>query len=294
MKNHLLLALLATAALQAQPVVNPNNLIMDLNTEAFFAEVENLDPGPAGANRNWNLTNLDLIPVGTSTTTSPVGTAFENSFPTANYCSATTGEFQGGYTYFRYDNQSMELLGDAFTGIGIFSFDPNPRTYITFPYTYNTVINDTYHADNIAFTATYDGYGSLTVPFGTYHNVIRQKIEELGTTNYVWFNANPFFPIAQTTEGGIGLMRATNLSAQQFTPSQTISVWPNPSRDVFWLEGVPSQSDILVCDLKGQVVLQAQTQTTSASVDLSGFASGVYVLKIDALGQQTIKKIVKY
>lgn len=294
MKKIYILAVFAYALCTAQPVINPSQLMLNLDSEAYFAEVESFDPGPAGPNRNWTLTNLDLINIGTSTTISPVGTTFESTFPTANYCSATTGLFQGGFSYFRYDNQKMELLGEAFTGLGIFSYDPNPRTYIEFPYTYNKVINDTYHADNIAFTTTYDGYGSLTVPFGTYHNVIRQKIEEEGTTHYIWFNVSPFFPIAQTTEGGIGLMRnAAILSANQFTPAAAISVWPNPSRDIFRIEGISTLDGCSVSNLRGQTVWQNASGNNTV-IDLSHCAPGIYMLQIVQNGNTSIHKILKY
>ncbi len=295
MRKIIALALTAFASGYAQPVIQSNYVQLNFPTEAYFAEVQSFDPGPAGANRNWTITGLDLYLVGNSTTISPVGTPFENSFPTANFCSATTGQFQGGYSYFRLDTQKMELLGEAFTGIGVFTNAPNPRTYIEFPYTYNRVINDTYHADNIAFTSTYDGYGALTVPFGTYHNVIRQKIEEAGTTNYVWFNVNPFFPIAQTVEGGIGLMTNPGvLSAAQFTPSEALVVAPNPSKDTFRIEGLATRAEIRVTDMRGQLIWQGVAHPGAAVIDLAHCASGVFILEVRQSDKTHIQKIVKY
>lgn len=295
MKKSYVLVLLATSVAYAQPIVNPNHLVFNLTSEGYFAEVENLDPGPSGPNRNWEFTNLELMPVGTSTTITPVGTAFENSFPTANYCSATTGQSVGGYSYFRYDNQKMELLGDAFTGIGVFTYLPNPRTYIEFPYTYNKVINDTYHSSNIPFTATYDGYGSLTVAFGTYHNVIRQKIEEDGTTEYIWFNADPFFPIAQTVEGGIGLMRNDAvLSAEQFTPSATPNVWPNPSDGIFNIEIKNMQNaEIYIYGIHGNLIASKKATDTLTKIDLQAASSGMYLMKITTERETFTQKILK-
>lgn len=276
----------------AQPVINASNVTFNLESEAFFAETDGFDPGPPGANRTWDFSELELTPIGGNETILPAGTPFISTFPTSNFCNATTGESAGGFTYFRYDTQKMELLGDAYTGIGIFSFGANAKTYIEFPYTYNRVISDTYTQDNISFTATYDGYGTLVLPFGTYQNVVRQKIEEMGQTNYIWFHADPFFPIAQTTEGGIGVMRNAAVLANDRFALDGFEMYPNPTSDYLNIR-MKSPGSIDIYDVSGKLVISQNSARTDASVDLRPCATGIYFVKISANNQTSVQKIIK-
>ncbi len=290
------LAVLAASVGYAQPVINSANLMLNLESEAFFAETDAFDPGPAGANQTWNFSGLELTPIGGNETILPTGTPFAGTFPTSNFCNATTGESAGGYTYFKYDTQKMELLGDAFTGIGIFSFGINPKTYIEFPYTFNTVFSDTYTPDNIPFTATYDGYGTLILPFGTYHNVVRQKIEEMEQTNYIWFHANPFFPIAQTIAGGIGVMRNTAVLAnKQFESHAAFEMYPNPTSDHFTVRMENfNDAAIDLYDVSGKRIASQKISKSSATLDLRDCSAGIYFVKVTAgNGQTSVQKIIK-
>lgn len=294
MNKMYVLAVLAASVGYAQPVINSSNVTLNLESEAFFAETDGFDPGPAGANRVWDFSHLQLAEIGRNKTIPATGTPFFSTFPTSNFCNATTGESAGGFTYFRYDGQKMELLGDAYTGIGIFSFGPNAKTYIEFPYTYSRVTSDTYTQDNIPFTATYDGYGKLILPFGTYQNVIRQKIEEMEQTHYIWFHADPFFPIAQTTEGGIGVMKNTAVLANdQFTGAFTFEMYPNPASDYLRVQMKNPGATIEIYDLLGKIMVSQKTTGSDAVLDLRYCAAGVYFVKVSAQDQNSIRKIIK-
>jgi hypothetical protein len=70
-----------------------------------------------------------------------------------------------------------------------------------------------------------------------------------------------------------------------------ISVYPNPSEAVFMI-GADREVNVLVQDLQGRTVLR---QDKASAVDLTNYASGVYMLRItDAAGSLLrVERIVK-
>lgn len=206
-KINLTVGILFTSLLNyAQPVIHSSNLGQPA-LETMTAAVTGFSPGKPGANQIWDFSHLQLKPAGSCA----IATPSDQSFATANFCIAYNNPLHA-YFYYRQNAEKLELVGEDFAGIGVIAYS-NPKTLIEFPYTFGQTINDTYQmADQtISFTSTYDAYGALLLPFGKYTNVIRQKIVENGQTNYIWFNADPFFPILQTAlqDNTIGIVKDT-------------------------------------------------------------------------------------
>lgn len=293
-KIYLMTAFAATSAF-AQPVINENNVQLNLTSDVFMAETDGFDPGTAGPNKTWDFSTLEIIPIGTSWTTQPSETPAAGLFPTANFCSATSQAF----SYFRHNAQKMELLGEVYVGIGVINYNNNPKTYVEFPYTYNRVINDTYKASTeaeVSFVSTYDAYGTLVMPFGTYTNVVRQKIVENGQTNYIWFNASPFFPIIQTSmaDGVMGISKTTALGTGQFAQQATFAVFPNPTSGAFQVDMKHFEgADIAVYDMLGKLVASEKASGSLTPIDLGSCNAGVYFVKVTKDGQASVEKIVK-
>lgn len=75
-----------------------------------------------------------------------------------------------------------------------------------------------------------------------------------------------------------------------------VDVWPNPATDVLSIEKVGSskQLDISVFDLSGKEILRFTQNDKQESIDVSGWPSGVYVLKgMDDEGRSFSMKVVK-
>ncbi len=82
---------------------------------------------------------------------------------------------------------------------------------------------------------------------------------------------------------------ANPLTTNNIVKQQVISVYPNPSKNIFFLETADSNLEWLIYNNLGQKILSGNGQ----EIDLSNQASGMYFLKIksDQLNPQTIKLI---
>ena len=67
-----------------------------------------------------------------------------------------------------------------------------------------------------------------------------------------------------------------------------VSIYPNPSTGVFTVNG-EGVLKIVVTDLAGRVL---QTYTTTSTIDLSGFAAGIYNAKISNSQGSTNRQLV--
>jgi len=293
----------------AQPVVTSANVDFNFTGEFYFAEATNFTPGPAGANQTWNFSNLQLTLAGTDTSVPVANSPFAGQFPTANYCYKFSGMFPPDRYYYNLVTSSKyELLSLATTATTGVNYTPNPRTFVTFPYTLNTVYNDTYRttADptDISVVVTYDAYGTLVLPTGTYPNVIRQKTVKNGTTtNYIWFNVQPFYPLLQTVleENSLGIVKGTNLGIDENELGKKFAVYPNPTRDEINIEAIGQMENavgIEMFDLLGKRLLNQKADTRNndqVQLSLAAFNAGIYLLKItdQATNASHIQRIIK-
>ena len=71
------------------------------------------------------------------------------------------------------------------------------------------------------------------------------------------------------------------------------TVFPNPSKGHFWLKGFKNDKDhkFQIFNVFGQVMLHGSYSATNNHLDLSGFSSGIYFLKIDGQISETLKLI---
>lgn len=151
-----------------------------------------LSPGNAGANQTWNFGSVTGSgATNTLTMVTPTSTGFGSMFPSSDLAASTVSA--GGnpaFAFYQTSSSVIYLIGAGTNGtIPVMLQYSNPLTAITFPWTYNSMITDTYNA-----TATYtvsgttvmiyrrgqvnvlaDGYGTLTTPNGVYTNCLRTK-----------------------------------------------------------------------------------------------------------------------
>lgn len=299
---------LAQFSTWAQPVIQSTNVV-DFVGDFYFGETTNFTPGPAGANQTWDFSNLELTLGGQDTPQVVGNTPFAAQFPTANNCYKFSGIFpQDRYYYQNVSATKYEIIGLGISTLGGNNYTPNPRTFVTFPYTFGTVFNDTYKTttdvSETTVVATYDGYGTLILPTGTYTNVIRQKVVKNGTVvNYNWFNVQPFYPLVQTVleENSIGVMKGLNLANDEHAFGKKFAIYPNPTRDEINVEAIgqiDNAVDIEIYDLLGKrLVAQKADSGNNDQVQLriGTFNAGIYLLKITDSSTNTthIQRIIK-
>jgi surface protein len=69
-----------------------------------------------------------------------------------------------------------------------------------------------------------------------------------------------------------------------------VSVYPNPTKDKLFIQGLSNSSKILIYNVLGKLVF---SETTSSEVDLKGLQSGIYMVKIMDQQKETTRKFIK-
>jgi hypothetical protein len=309
MKSILTIASVAMLHLytNAQPVVQSSNVSANFDAELYFAEVpDGFSPGPAGPNQTWNFSSIgEGLFLGTQQSITAATSLFASEFPLANYCYTMESAFadETMYFYYKLTPTVFEIYSLGYLGEVGEDFRENPRTYVTFPYTYGTVFTDTYKRttdiSSIFVTVTYDAYGTLIMPFGTFNNVVRQKTVSEGNTNYVWFNVNPFYPILQTSleDASLGyIIDNTVLGVGDHSSRIALTTYPNPVENTLQIkvpDTITGNVIVSVSDLSGKTFLSQRFDASEISVDLQNLSAGLYVVKVSNETADFVSKIVK-
>lgn len=117
-------------------------------------------------------------------------------------------------------------------------------------------------------------------------------------THYYSFKDAPnssksFYRLKQTDVNGAfsysGIVTATCSS-----PASAFTISPNPGRDQFTLRNLPVNGQIRVTDMKGRQVIAPHSYTgTIYSINLGGFAQGIYLVTVYTKDAVTTKKLMK-
>jgi hypothetical protein len=195
----ILILLFAIYTANSQPVLtgSMNPQIGDRYKVDFYEDVNNLDPGPQGANVTWNFSSVagtyhqgDFYIV-----VDPATTPFYDSAAVAEatICVRPEDLSQGGiYEYAKCNNNLLETLAvasaDASGAPVSFIKYTDPQIGMQYPFTMGDSYSDVHDGmmimSNMGFyfwrdssfvVTEADAYGSITTPAATYNNVIRIK-----------------------------------------------------------------------------------------------------------------------
>ena len=283
-KNALLAALLGIAGLsQAQPVIQTGQFNY-LSATGFVYKYQTgqtaISPGAAGANVQWDFSNLAGSSTLNYSTLACPGDNDCGTFPNANQVvklSNTAKVF--------YKKTATELQQEGELASGTFTFS-DPLKMLQFPVTFNQNFTDSYAGTNASgsrsgtVTSTIDGYGTLKTPTGTYTNVLRQKIVENATvaasgqtlqltiTHYYWMTPDLhhyILSIQSTATQGLPVPVPTTYVTTYTTKSQTVGIndkdalaesikmYPNPADDYLDIQtGHLAVSNITIYNMLGQ------------------------------------------
>ncbi|MCC6684019.1 MAG: T9SS type A sorting domain-containing protein, partial [Bacteroidia bacterium] len=149
--------------------------------------------------------------------------------------------------------------------------------------------------------ATYDAYGTLKTPFGTYNDVIRIKITETGNTDvlYFFYQCSPTFKkLAHYVYDG---STTKTVYFYQFTsgPSnvaainnEQIAVYPNPVKagNEIVVNNLTPESQVELLNLMGETI----STTTGANPVFSTEAlpAGMYLVRVVTGNKTSVSKIV--
>jgi len=313
----------------AQPVINSTDYDLS-GTPSFSYKYGTVttDPGPAGANVNWDFSSLNLTTVYNVTiNTCPGGDCA--SFPNATHYLGT------GFTDVFYNKTSsvFEEVGESSSSSSIATFN-DPYTFLQFPVIFGQTYNDNYFISNNTGTtkdgtlhSTIDAYGTLKTPAGTYSNVLRQKLVDIyevdadGTniktimTQYYWYKAGFPFSLMSTIDFALQLNNETptllnsvttyNTTAGSGTKIETnnllnslFSLYPNPTTAQTFVSAIKcTVNQITMTDILGKVVMNQEfTDKANAHqfvfpINTSQLTKGVYLINISTKEGTVTKKL---
>ena len=290
----------------AQPIVTAATFTDFSETYYDVPDFSGFTAGGAGANQVWNFGSAVIDPTTSyHLNTVAASTApYFASFPAANYCVRYSVTFEGmlfeNFMLQHLTNSGLEGL--AITSSTMIQENYTPNTHfmplpLHFGDSYEDIYQSTLDPTPHSSTNTYDAYGTLTTPYGTFTNVVRVKNVEDGETNYEWFQLSPYRMLVSANFSPAGFFTVYNPTAlginQPVAVASKISVTPNPATTRLTLNMPDDMTidSIRITDLLGKTV--AVPVATASAIDISKLATGVYVLRVASGGEKLDCKFVK-
>lgn len=323
-----LLSLGIAASALAQPTLTFNGNAPQPGTSYEWHFGPYMAPGAAGAEQVWDMSGATTDSTTQVMLVDPSTTTFGASFPTA-----TVAEVSDGSTvYYRTAADGVYMVGHEAEGFPVV-FSEEGR-FMSFPCNHQTAWTDTYSATFTSEGTTVqqdgdvsgeaDGYGTLILPGGSTHQVLRVHwIQEvtIGTSmfstttvfdSYLYYVPGRSYPLVQTTTSTTSFLG--NTITQQFTQwtddiatglpdgtmgSASMDLFPVPtSGDLYFdlpahFSGMPL---VRITDAAGRTVRGARDLTvrgTRGGIDVSALPAGIYQLTaIDKAGQQATARFI--
>lgn len=341
MKNLILLTsfLLISLSLLAQPSLQyPENapVIGDI-TQIQFVSPTGLSTDPVGENVTWDFSQLTNLYGATIEAIDPASAPYGSLYPQANIALKMN---DSTYSYCLIDESGFFYLGAQMmqSGNPIIMVYSDSRRYMRYPFDYLDTENDPYKgASNfppVEIRATgdseigADSYGTVILPYGTFHDVIRLttldiEIDSLFVMNqftgvvevtrmqfhwYWQYSKSPLFSIEIVTAGAgpadttaYYATTGAGLNDPSSSPISMLSVFPNPAEDHIKISFNTSESigtTISIVNLLGQVIsskdiLESSKGSFSEKFDISMLPSGIYFANVKcSCGKQLTEKFV--
>ena len=80
-------------------------------------------------------------------------------------------------------------------------------------------------------------------------------------------------------------------AVSDFAAADFVRVWPNPSEGVFHFSTTLAHGQVMVYDVYGKMVMVKEITEGVSTLDLSGYADGIYLLKV--MEGQLVKRTLK-
>lgn len=314
----------------AQPSLSGSGLNPVVGDKFVISGTTGFNPGSAGANQTWNFGTLSPSSTFTYDAVAASSTPNGASF-TANI--ALYEATNGIYAYYNTSSSVMSNAGnDNPTTTMVYS---NQEDFLRFPLAYNGSYSDTWNSvfvvSSFTFTrsgtttVTYDGYGTLITPAGTFNNATRIHFVQsysdtyMGGTitytndEYMWYSNGNHYPVALTytltnstapgspNAQGVYLANATTTGIHDLNgmSDSKISIYPNPTSgnvinlDLNLTENLNYQT-VLIDNLGREVYKSSENKGfeghNSQTIDVSDLANGMYNFVIQSEGKKLMTK----
>jgi hypothetical protein len=303
-----------------QSIVIDINTVFQLGDETVIAICDNVvEPGPAGVNQTWDMTHLVESEEQSFEYVDPEDTPWGEDFSDATICGIS---WDNSFSYYEITPQGVSVIGYA----GY--LDEEEEDYfkmsfteaehmIPFPFEYQDVHTDDFAGsfEVMGFTGSFtgdldfevDGYGTLILPNGTFHNVVRYRFFRTQTnvvggqpstqTKEQWGWMSPEFSfwlmIMEVTNDGFSdshlVWYAKNPKPVNTANIETIevNVFPNPhsisgNLQLDWNK--QESAEVILSSMDGRTVYTSKMELHEGSNNISllnaNLSTGLYMLSI--------------
>ena len=158
----------------------------------------------------------------------------------------------------------------------------------------NTVMNDFFQDTGISvsnFDSTIIGWynNATTVP----NNItFSGNVGYCSSRDWLYIFETNFGWDIITDEDGVSYGFYLNCSTASIDDQNQldISIYPNPTNDKLFIQGLSSSSRVSIYNVLGKLVL---SQTISEEIDVKQLSKGIYILKIIDEQKETVRKFIK-
>ena len=307
-----LLSLLAVSSLSAQTTINRSALPdVGLSFNAFIVQ-EGVDPmaSTTGNGVTWDF--IDSLSGGQATTVDWVNPS-NPEFPDANLSLQLGGDFS---VFFSSNDDSLEQLGASASGQNI-AYDDG-ATYFEYPVNLSDSNTDPFSLTAQGFTlggdavTTYDGFGTLILPDGSYTDVFRvysnQDFSAQGpfpvsgsVDIYYWFETSTKRNLltivgieSPILNQDLAVYKSDDAtSAEDKLDVASLNLFPNPangSTTLLYTLETAADARLSIRNVAGQEVRaqhlgNLQPGTQEAKLDVSNLTPGMYIVSLELDGQ---------
>lgn len=129
------------------------------------------------------------------------------------------------------------------------------------------------------------GHGNILLKIRTNTDLVTTDFVTAEAAIYFDFN----FPITTNTAN----TTFETLSVDEFSITQDVIVYPNPSDTVITIDANSNIESIIVYDMQGRIMVSKDANHQTASVDISRFANGMYFITIKTAMGEVTKRVLK-
>jgi hypothetical protein len=306
-KAFTILILLLAMSAQAQITLTAatSNPLPGDTASFYVVDGNNIYPGISGAAVTWDYSTLTSANKKTRYYHLP-GTVCD-PYPGPLASSGT-----GSCDYYHANSDSISLSRSIF---GTYSkYEPNNRIILKYPLTYNSQLyTDTYdRTDSVqgpwpsfwqyGTQQIYsDAYGTLILPDSTYTNVLRVKKQVHFLTDFPFTSGTVYTDIDiyewYSADHRTFLLQVNNMIHDGLSVSEKsiseVNIYPNPASGKFNIELDSAPIHIYLKDITGKKLREIDTVKgqQKCSMDVSGFAAGIYFLEVATVRGILVKKI---
>ena len=322
---------LISLAITAQPVITHNGNAPQIG-ETYHLAGDNgsYDPGPAGANQNWDFSDITPTFSTSSTAVTPESTPYASEFPEATIAFAQEGNET--FIYSQISTSAMMNVGlgnDPGSGGDILIIHyTDPVKLMKYPFAYSDTYTDSYYTSyslmegmlthewgNITVTA--DAWGNVSTPEGTF-NALRVKSERIYTdsiwvsgifisaitytqTDYQWYTSTSHAPVMSVSISGDGSTAsyrtdaATAIGENQL-PDVQVNIFPNPVTDRLTIQTDKKIKSIRLLSVNGQLINEVPVTSPESqqTINFNRYPKGIYFIELGFdKGVTVTRKVIK-